>query len=166
MESAVWPAAMVWLEVVTQGGPPLPKQKVKSRLIPESGTEAPVGTALLVTVRVPVWAPALVGANSTPAVQLSPGASAVGQVLLTSWKPAVTASARLFRLADIPVLVTVTVVGVLIEFGAVVAKTIAVGATWIAAPAAPVPLSNTVAGVATEAELTVSVPDAAPVTVG
>ena len=86
--------------------------------------------------------------------------------MLTIWKPAVTASARLLKLADTPVLVTVTVVGVLIEFGAVVAKTIDVGANWIAAPAAPVPLSNTVAGVATEAELTVNVPDAAPTAVG
>jgi hypothetical protein len=139
---------------------------VKSRLIPESGTDAPAATALLVTVRVPVCAPALVGANSTPAVQLSPGAKAVGQVLFTTWKPAVTASARLLRLADIPVLVTVTVVELLIALGAVVAKTIAVGATWIAAPTPPVPLSNTVAGVATEAELTVKTPVAAPTAVG
>ena len=140
--------------------------KVKSRLMPESGTDAPVATALLVTVRVPVWAPALAGANSTPAVQLSPGAKEAGQVLFTSWKPAVTASARLLRLAESPVLVTVTVVWLLVAPGAVVAKTTVDGVTWIAAPTPPIPARSTVAGVATEAELMVSTPVAGPAAVG
>jgi hypothetical protein len=55
---------------------------------------------------------------------------------------------------------------VLIKFTPVVGKTIAPGVTAIAAPTAPVPLSRTVAGVVTEAELNVNTPVVAPVTAG
>lgn len=156
---AVCPRATVWLAEPETAN-------VKSRLIPDSGTNAPVASALLVTVRVPVCAPATVGANSTAAVQLCPGSSALGHVLLSSWNPGVTASARLLRLADAPVLLTVTVVWLLVSPGAVVAKTIAVGDNWIAAPAAPVPLSKTVAGVATDTEPMVNTPVAGPTAAG
>jgi hypothetical protein len=48
----------------------------------------------------------------------------------------------------------------------VVGKTMAPGETEMAAPVAPVPLSNTVAGVVTDEELMVNTPVVAPLAVG
>jgi hypothetical protein len=139
---------------------------VKSMPAPESGTDVAVATELLLTVRVPVCGPPLVGANSTAAVQLRPGPSVAPQALLMSTKAAETASVKLLRLALMPVLVTVIGVGVLTLPTPVVAKTIALGVTSIAAPASPVPLSDTVAGVAIAGELKLNTPVVAPLAVG
>ena len=139
---------------------------MKSNPIPLSGIDAPVVTVLLVTVRLPICAPAAVGANSTPAVQLNPGPSVAAQVLFTSWNPDGTASARPLRLVTVPELVTVTVVELLVWPTPVVAKLIVAGVTPIPAETAPVPLSVTLAGVAIEADVTVNVPVSVPVAVG
>ena len=140
--------------------------RVKSNPAPVRGTDAPVGSVEVETVREPVCWPAEVGTNSTPAVQLAPGPRAAGQVLLTSWKPAGTARARALRVVAAPVLVTVTVVGELARPTPVVAKLMAAGATWMAAASAPVPLKATVATLTTVAEVTVKEPVCAPVEVG
>src|SRR5580692_3456588 len=139
---------------------------VKSIPAPESSTEVAAATEPLLTVRVPVCAPPLVGANSTAAVQLRPGPSVTPQVLLTSTKPAEATSVKLLRLALIPGLVTVIGVGLLTAPTPVVAKTITLGVTSIAAPAAPVPPSGTVAGVAIADELKINTPVVAPPVVG
>ena len=97
---------MVWLdepESVTE----------KSKPMPASGTEAPVASALLPAVRLPLVVPALAGTNSTPTVQLAPAASVEGQALLTTLKPAVTATAKLDRLEVALGFVRVTVTGLL-----------------------------------------------------
>src|SRR5271157_214593 len=89
---------------------------VKSKPIPDKGTNAPVGSALLVTVRLPLCAPALKGANSTTAAQLAPAASVEPHVVLTSRNPAVTATEKLPRLFTLSRLVSVTVTGLLSRF--------------------------------------------------
>jgi hypothetical protein len=71
---------------------------VKSSEFPESGTVAPVDAVELVTVKLPVCGPPLVGANSTAAEQLDPGPSVAAHVLFTSTNPAETVSVRLLRL--------------------------------------------------------------------
>jgi hypothetical protein len=139
---------------------------VKSSDVPESGTVAAIETELLDTVRVPDCGPPLVGANSTAAVQLAPGPSVEPHVLFTSTNPAETVSERLFKLWLIPVFVTVRAVSVLTEPKPVVGKTIAPGDTAMAAPAAPVPISNRVAGVVTDVEVKVNTPVVAPLAVG
>ncbi len=110
---------------------------VKSKPFPESGTDVAVATELLLTVSAPVCAPALVGANSTAAVQLRPGPSVAPQALLMSTKPPETASVKLLRLALMPVLVTVIGVAALTDPTFVFEKTIALGVTSIPTPAAP-----------------------------
>jgi hypothetical protein len=57
---------------------------VKSKPIPVSDTAAEADAVLLVTLKLPDCAPALVGANTTPTTQLAPAASVVPQVLLTN----------------------------------------------------------------------------------
>jgi len=139
---------------------------VKSRPTPESGTDVGDATVLLETVRLPVCGPPVVGANSTAALQLRLGPSVTPQVLFTSTNPAETTSVKLLRLALMPVLVTVIGVGVLTVPTPIVANTIEPGVTSIPAPAAPVPLSDTVAGVAIAVELNVRIPVVAPIAVG
>jgi len=156
---ADWPAATDWVpepETVT----------VKSKPMPLSGTVTLVASVEVVTEREPDCAPPSVGANSTPAVQLKPGPSAAAQVLLTSWKPAGTARVRLLKVVMVPVLVTVTVVGLLARPTPVVGNLMVAGATWMATAAAPVPLSDTVAVLAMVEDVTVSEPVATPVAVG
>jgi len=121
---------------------------------------------LLVTVRFPVCAPALVGAKTTPAVQPVCGAREDPQVLFTTWKPAGAARTRLLKLSAVPELLTVTVVGLLVAPTPVVAKLMVEGDTWIAAATAPVPLNRTLAGVAGDAAVTCNVPVTTPVAVG
>jgi hypothetical protein len=72
---------MVLADEVTQGATLFPKQRAKSKPIPESASVEPAVSTLSLTVRVPLCVPALVGANSTPTVQLAPAASVVPQVL-------------------------------------------------------------------------------------
>src|SRR5271166_2755647 len=87
----------------------------KSKPMPDKGTNSPVGSALLVTIRLPLCGPGVVGTNSTVAVQLAPGASVEEQVVVTIRKPAVTASAKPPRLFTLSGLVKVTVMGALIR---------------------------------------------------
>ena len=87
----------------------------KSKPMPERGTNSPVGSALLATIRLPFCGPGVVGANSTTAVQLAPAASVEEQVVLTSLKPAVTDRAKLFKLFTLSGLVSVTVTGALVR---------------------------------------------------
>ena len=75
--SATWPLATACLD------DPL-EVKVKSKPRPESARKEPVGRALLVTVRLPFWAPELTGTNAIDALQLAPGASVVPQVVLVN----------------------------------------------------------------------------------
>lgn len=122
---------------------------------------------VLVTVRLPVWAPALVGTNSTPAVQLDPGASAAAQVSFTSSNPAGAARVRPLRVVAIPLLVMVTVVVLLVWPTPIgVRKSMLDGVTSIAAALAPVPLRITVAGIAMEGEVMLKVPVIGPVMEG
>ena len=90
--------------------------RAKSNPIPDRGTNAPVVSELLLTVRLPLCAPGLVGANWTAAVQLAPAANVVGQVVLASLKPAVTPIVKLPRLFTLSGLVRVTVTGLLNMF--------------------------------------------------
>ena len=100
--------AMVWLDE--------PEGVIeKSKPVPDRGTNAPVGSALLVTIRLPFCGPGVVGANSTTAAQLAPAPSVEEQVVLTSRNPAVTARAKLPRLFTLSGLVMVTVTGALIR---------------------------------------------------
>ena len=97
---------MVWLDEPERAAE-------KSKPMPASGTAAPVASALLPAVRLPLVAPAPVAANSTPTVQLAPAANVEGQALLTNLKPAVTATAKSVRLEVALGLVRVTVTGLL-----------------------------------------------------
>ena len=86
---------------------------VKSKPMPDSGTNAPVGSALLLTVRLPLCAPALAGANSTTAVQLAPAASVERAGVAhqpEARRDRESKAARLFTLSG---LVRVTVTGLL-----------------------------------------------------
>jgi len=139
---------------------------VKSKPIPFRTTEALVEIVALVAVRLPDCSPAAVGTNSTPVVQDAPGASVAAQVLLTSWKPVGTESARLVRATSVPVLVMVTVEGVLVWPTPIIWKSIEGGVIWRAATTAPVPLRFTVAPVIMEGEDTFNVPLTGPVPVG
>jgi hypothetical protein len=139
---------------------------VKSNPVPWSGTDAPVGSVVVVTARKPVCAPAAVGANTTPVVQLNPGPSVAAQVLLASWKLAGTPNATLVRAVRLPVLVTVTVVGLLVWPTPIVGKLTVAGVTWMAAATDPVPLNPTVAELAIVADEMLNVPIAGPVAEG
>jgi hypothetical protein len=100
---------------------------VKSKPIPERTTVASLLTVLLLMVRFPVCATALVGTNVTPAVQLACGSSEDPQVLFTNWKPVGTVRTRRSKLFTVPELVTVTVVELLVAPTPVVAKLIDAG---------------------------------------
>lgn len=159
MKSAVWPLAIAMLEF-PEG------VTAKSKPRPVRGTDVPVGSALLLTVRLPLAGPALVGANSTAVVQLAPAASVAGQVLLTNLKPVVTANAKLLRL-DVPLgLVKVTVTGLLSRFAPVWGKSIRLGCASTEPGVPPVPLSGTLAEEASEGEAMVSVPRYGPLREG
>jgi hypothetical protein len=144
----------------------------KSKPIPDRGTNAPVGSALLLTVRLPLRGPALLGANSTPAVQLAPEASVAGQALFTSLKPAVTARTKFERLAAPLGLVKVTVTGLLSrptptsEAPEYPVKSIKLGCAWTEPGTPPVPLSATLAEAASEGDAMVSVPVYGPLSGG
>jgi hypothetical protein len=70
---------------------------------------------LSLTVRLPLCGPAMVGANSTTAVQLAPAASVEVQVVLTSRKPVEAARVRLRRLVTGSGLVMVTMLALLVR---------------------------------------------------
>ena len=106
------------------------------------------------------------GANSTPAVQLAPGPSEAPQVLFASWKPAGTVSARSFSGSDAPLLVTVTVIGLLVAPTPMVGNERGADAAWMAAASAPVPLSVTLAAVPMVGDMMLNVPVFAPVDAG
>jgi hypothetical protein len=139
---------------------------VKSNPIPFSATVAAAGSALLLTVRFPVCAPAAVGANSTLAVQLNPGPRLAAQVSFTRRNPAGAVSVRSVSASARPVLVTVTVVALLVCPAPVTGKLIVAGVTCTAAASAPAPLSVTLAWLPIAGEATFNVPVAAPVAAG
>jgi hypothetical protein len=117
-------------------------------------------------VRLPVAGPAAVGVNTTCAVQLAAGASVAAQVLFLIAKPAGTARLKPERELTAPLLVTVTVAGLLDCPTPVVANWRIAGVTWMALATAPVPERFTIAELAIAAEVTLSDPLAAPVAIG
>ena len=123
---------------------------VKSVPMPDSATVAATVTVLLLMVRVPVCAPVLAGAKTTPTVQFDCAASVpetnAAQVLFTRLKPEVTASVKLLRLAEVPGLAIVTVFELLLSLIPVALKLIVVGVTSIEAGNSPwLPVRSTVA---------------------
>ena len=84
---AVWPLATVTAAGGAQGLV-LGAQTVKSNPMPESCMVAGAASVALLKESVPLAAPAAMGENSTPTVQLELGASDATQVLLTRPKPA------------------------------------------------------------------------------
>jgi hypothetical protein len=118
--------------------------------MPDSATVAATVTVLLLMVRVPVCAPVLAGAKTTPTVQFDCAASVpetnAAQVLFTRLKPEVTASVKLLRLAEVPGLAIVTVFELLLSLIPVALKLIVVGVTSIEAGNSPwLPVRSTVA---------------------
>jgi hypothetical protein len=82
--------------------------------MPDRDTDPEAEAVVLVMLTVPVCAPALVGSNTTPAVQLAPGASVAGQALLINSKLAGTDTARLLKAIVVEGFVMVSVVGLLV----------------------------------------------------
>lgn len=121
-KSAVWPFEMVWLDEVTQGATLLPKQRAKSKPIPESASGVPAGSTLSLTVSVPLCVPALAGANSRATVQLAPTPSVVPQVPGIFRKPVEATIVRFCRLFTLSGLVIVTVLALLVKPTPVCAK--------------------------------------------
>jgi hypothetical protein len=156
---ATAPALTVW-------EPEPESPTVKSKPMPCSGTEAALGRVEVLTVRLPVCAPAAVGAKAIAAAQAAPGARVVAQLLLTNWKPAGTVSERSFRVVSEPEFATEIATALLAWPTPVVGKLSVAGVTVIPAATVPGPLSCTTAEFAMDAELTVSAPVASPVETG
>src|ERR1039458_1602999 len=150
---------MVWLDE-PEGARP------KSNPLPDRDTNAPEVNAMLLTVRLPLCAPGLVGANSTRAVQLAPAASVEVQVVLTSRKPAVTPREKLPRLFTLSGLVRVTVTGLLSRPTPVCGKAIRLGSACTEPGVPPVPLSGIIVDVVSEVDAMVSVPVYGPLSEG
>ena len=136
---------------------------MKSNPTPERGTVAFAARALDATVSVPDWPPKIVGANVMPTVQLAAAASEVPQVVPASWNPAEGVKARFPSGTDALKFVNVTVRGLLVIPRPVVGKFAWAGSIWSAPVNPPVPFNATVAGAATDVELTVSDPVNGPV---
>ena len=156
---AVCPLATVWLLVPVVAA-------VKSNPIPVRGTVATVANTLLARLRLPVCAPALAGANSTPTLQLAPAASDVPQVFCASVKPGDTVRARSASATAPLEFVTVTVTAVLVVPTPVTGKLTCAGSNWTAPVNPPVPLSATVAAVIAEVELALNAPVKIPLDMG
>lgn len=162
---AVWP-------LETPAGEVLAGVAVKLKAIPVSGTETPCAKKLLPAVKNPLCVPELdaEGAKATPTWQLWLGARLVGQLLLASWKPVVTATAKPVRVGLPLGLVSVTVCGLLTCPAAVspfpVEKSSQLGCASTCPGKPPVPLRTTLAVLVTTGEETVSVPVTAPSMVG
>src|ERR1035437_4033425 len=150
---------MVWLDE-PEGARP------KSNPLPDSGTNAPEVNAMLLTVRLPLCAPGLLGANSTRAVQLAPAASVEVQVVLTSRKLAVTPREKLPRLFTLSGLVRVTVTGLLSRPTPVCGKAIRLGNACTEPGVPPVPLSGITVVAVSDGDAMVSVPVYGPLSEG
>ena len=120
--------------------------QVKSNPMPESATCAAAGKSLLVTLSVPFCCPAAAGAKATLAVQLTPTASELAQVVPVMANPALALSARLPS-ATPPVFVTVTVCAVLVIPTPVEANVNSAGSTRTAPARPPCPVNETTAAV-------------------
>jgi hypothetical protein len=101
---------------------------VKSNPVPESAIVW-LGMSIAATVKLPEVDSALIGANTTPTVQLAPAASVAAQVLLTRVNPAGAVSVSPFTLSTVPWFVTVSVIGELLCPTPVVGKLIEPGDT-------------------------------------
>ena len=133
--------------------------------VPDSATVSGLPGALLLTDRVPVAAPAAVGANVTPTVQEAPAASDVPQ-LFDSPNGPVTPIEDIDA-ALLPGLDTVTVCAELVDPTATLPNDTLVGdAVSAVAPLTPVPVSAAVSGLLGALDATDRVPLAAPLAVG
>jgi hypothetical protein len=121
-----------------------------------------VASESLAMVMVPVWEPAVVGANATPTAQLEPGAIEDPQLLLVRLNPLVENRKRLDSATPAPEFVIVTETGLLVVPTPVVGKLTREGSACTAPVIPPMPLRTVVAGMEMLVEVTINAPVSVP----